>query len=160
MQSVEDQPTFRKNTSAIISGRNMNHSKNNASHSPLLATCLMLVSCLAQCLMMMMEAACFSETTVQFQRTEHRFVAKYIIIHRSSCPHFYMSLYNRVGSGQATARRSEYGCSIPEAATTFSVPQRPDSMTIPIQWVQVLGMKLNTQTHVVCALALNVWCGA
>jgi hypothetical protein len=68
MHSVESQPTFRSNTSPP-SSRSMDKPKQN-----LLAILYMLVSSLAYSPLLNMEATCYSETSVDFQRTTWRYI--------------------------------------------------------------------------------------
>jgi hypothetical protein len=45
------------------------------------ATCFELVSCLAYTSTLKMEATCFSETSVAFQRTTRRYILKNVTVH-------------------------------------------------------------------------------
>jgi hypothetical protein len=73
MQSVEKEPMFRRNISPSSSG-----SKSKPSKKPVwsmkLATCFMLVSCLAYSSTLKMKATYSSEMSVSFQRTAWRHI--------------------------------------------------------------------------------------
>jgi hypothetical protein len=84
VQSVEIQPTFRKNISPPSSG-----SKNKPSKKEAWELCLpfsfTLVSCSAYFSSLKMEATRSSETLVDFQRTTWRYVPDYSTLHCFVC---------------------------------------------------------------------------
>jgi hypothetical protein len=51
----------------------------------LLATCFKLVSCSAYSWTLKMEATCSSETSVDFQRTTHRYIPEHRTLHNHHC---------------------------------------------------------------------------
>jgi hypothetical protein len=60
----------------------------------LLATCFMLVSCLAYSSTLKMEARCFSETSVDFQRTTRRYIPEDRTLHNHRCEN--LRAYNEI----------------------------------------------------------------
>jgi hypothetical protein len=68
----ESQPTFQKNIFLPFSW-----SKSRV----LLAACLMLVCCLAYSLILKIEATCYCETSVDFDKTTSYYMAEDIILH-------------------------------------------------------------------------------
>jgi hypothetical protein len=79
VQSVENQPTFRRNrspsSSELKSKPSKNHHEANSKQSP--AFCFMQVSCLDYSLTLKVEATCSSETSVIIQRTAWRYVPEF-----------------------------------------------------------------------------------
>jgi hypothetical protein len=57
----------------------------------LLAVCSMLISCLAYSSTMKMEATCYSETLVDFQRKTRRYIPEDMTNHLDVYYHFYMT---------------------------------------------------------------------
>jgi hypothetical protein len=68
MQSVESEPKFRSNTPLHLRDQRISQARNQ------LATCFILVSCLANFSTLNIEGTCSSETPDQFQRTALRYI--------------------------------------------------------------------------------------
>jgi hypothetical protein len=67
MQSVESQPTFRRNISSESSSKKLVLSGERAKQASLVA-CYVVLYCMAYSSTLKMEMTCFSETSVDFKR--------------------------------------------------------------------------------------------
>jgi hypothetical protein len=143
VQSVENQPTFRRNMSPPSSGSNEQSEKqacNWVANRSQRSTCLILVSRLAYSPILMLEAIYSSETSVDFQRTTHRYIPDDGTLHNNAC------LRNQVSvSHEAMCMGTTSGCIIHTTSQLFC--NNCDSKSLEYQiWMMLLFHTFPSET--------------